>query len=100
MNKVGHHQIYVYIPLYSPYIIKSYWVNNLLTLAEETPPTLSGVAGYLLKSAVAFAVVGVCAYYGYRGYLETRVNTPFAAPAVVDKTGAARDDVNRSVLLF
>ena len=53
-----------------------------------------------MKSAVAFAVVGVCAYYGYRGYLETRVNTPFAAPAVVDKTGAARDDVNRSVPLF
>ena len=42
-----------------------------------------------MKSAVAFAVVGVCAYYGYRGYLETRVNAPFAAPAVVDRTGAA-----------
>ena len=46
------------------------------------------MAGSLLKSAVAFAVVGVCAYYGYRGYQETRVNSPFAAPAVVDRTGA------------
>ena len=26
-----------------------------------------GVAGSLMKSAVAFAVVGVCAYYAYRG---------------------------------
>ena len=29
-----------------------------------------GVTGSLMKSAVAFAVVGVCAYYGYREAIQ------------------------------
>eukprot|EP00095_Tigriopus_kingsejongensis_P012036 snap_masked-scaffold90_size386344-processed-gene-0.0 protein:Tk12036 transcript:snap_masked-scaffold90_size386344-processed-gene-0.0-mRNA-1 annotation:"mannosyl-oligosaccharide glucosidase-like" len=32
-------------------------------------------------------VLGVCAYFGYHGYWQTRVNTPLSAPRVVDQSG-------------
>lgn len=41
--------------------------------------TRGGGIGYMAtaKVSVAMVVLAVAAYFGYRGYLETRVNTPF-----------------------
>ncbi|BET01617.1 Mannosyl oligosaccharide glucosidase [Nesidiocoris tenuis] len=46
-----------------------------------------------IKTILTFVCLGIACCVGYKGYLETRVNTPFDSQKVVTKTGLAVPEI-------
>ena len=57
--------------------------------SKSKPASAAATSVYLASFVLAVAIV---AYFGYVGYLETRVITPLSAPKVVEKSGLAVPD--------
>jgi mannosyl-oligosaccharide glucosidase len=57
--------------------------------AKVQPPPPESQWKFSMKTVLTFVCLGVACCIGYKGYLETRVNTPFDNRKVVVKSGLA-----------
>ena len=63
-------------------------VPHAKTISKSGKRSESNFApSFSLKVIIGLTAVSICAYFGYQGYLETRLTTPLNSPVAVIKSG-------------